>query len=359
MANVQKSALFQKLGSRLATAHNKHKDDETTFAGGGELPAGIENGIAQLVECKFDQFKQGDLKGEYFFYAAGIVVSPVAMPDGLKVAGLRTSIMEPLCDTPNRSRATMDDHLGWIYNELRKLGVATTDIDPSNLETIAAALKEAQPHFSFRTWKGEPTKEYPNPRVNHQWGGLREFNSETDPASGVVDNTEPESKPAPTPTKQKKAPEPQPEPEPQGEFNEFAGDLDSLVAAAPNDESAVERLTEMALAAGVSQEDIDNAPDWEAVATAIREAENASPNTEETEPEPEEFKPSVGDVYKYQPTDPKTKKPMVNPKTKKAIKVEVEVTKVNEKNHTVELKNLDDGKTKYVGIGWDLLENAE
>lgn len=371
------SGLMQKLGNRLKTAHAKHANDETTFSGGGELPAGIENGVAQLVECKFGTYEKGDNQGEFYFYAAGIVVSPVAMPDGLKVAGLRTSIMEPLCDTPTRSRATFDDHLAWIYNELRKLGVNTAELDPSNLEAVAEALKQAKPYFSFRTWKGQKATEGPykdqEPRVQHQWNGLREFNEASGQSSGVEDNTlpEPESKPIPTttkspttkqqPTKQKQ-PTKQPEPEPQPEFNEFQ-DLDSLLEAAEGDdgEEAIAKLTEMAIAAGASEDEVTNSASWADVVEMIKNPRNAPvENTvTEAEPEEEEWNPSVGDVYKYQPMDPKTKKPAVNPKTKKPLKIEVEVTKVDPVKHLVDVKNLDDGKTKYTGVAWEALESAE
>lgn len=348
---------MQKLGNRLKTAHAKHANDETTFSGGGELPAGIENGVAQLVECKFGTYEKGDNQGEFYFYAAGIVVSPVAMPDGLKVAGLRTSIMEPLCDTPTRSRATFDDHLAWIYNELRKLGVNTAELDPSNLEAVAEALKQAKPYFSFRTWKGQKATEGPykdqEPRVQHQWNGLREFNEASGQSSGVEDNTlpEPESKPIPTttkspttkqqPTKQKQ-PTKQPEPEPQPEFNEFQ-DLDSLLEAAEGDdgEEAIAKLTEMAIAAGASEDEVTNSASWADVVEMIKNPRNAPvENTvTEAEPEEEEWNPSVGDVYKYQPMDPKTKKPAVNPKTKKPLKIEVEVTKVDPVKHLVDVKD--------------------
>jgi len=105
-AKVSKSPLMAKLGNKLAESFDKHKDDETRYGGGSDLPKGIEGGIAQLVDCKFDTYKTGDNKGEFFFYAAGIVKAPKEV-GGVPIVGLRTQIgPEPLCDTPDRSRKT-------------------------------------------------------------------------------------------------------------------------------------------------------------------------------------------------------------------------------------------------------------
>ncbi len=38
-------------------------------------------------------------------------------------------------------------------------------------EEALETLKEEAPHFEFRTWKGKPTPQYPDPRTNHVWNG--------------------------------------------------------------------------------------------------------------------------------------------------------------------------------------------
>ena len=159
--------LVAALGSAGKKAFKNHRDDDVNFGAGGDLPEGIEAGVAQLVDCKFSKYEKGDNKGQYFFYAAGIVVSPETH-NGMHIVGLRTSIMEPMCDTPNRSRKTVEEHIGWDQNEMKKLGVDLSENDIEDLEAIAGELKESKPHFRFRSWKGDPTPEYPNPRVNEQ-----------------------------------------------------------------------------------------------------------------------------------------------------------------------------------------------
>lgn len=385
--NKQRSELFKKYGPRLEKAHELHKGDETEYSQFGELPPGINGGIAQLVDCRFGQYAKGDLTGEYFFYAAGTVHSPIEH-EGVRTEGLRTSITEPLCDTPNKTRKTVEDHLGWIYNELRKLGVDTENMDVSQLEETCADLKEMQPFFRFRTWQGEATPQYPNPRVNHQWGGQVDYSPDEDAGAATEDETE-EATPTPpkkagtkatsngkatqvakngavaTPTQvkgknPKKAPTPPPEePEEEAEaFNEF-GDLMSLGKAADEEEDSQEKddaqqkLTDMALEAGISQETIDNIENWSVLAGMIsdpraaeEQGEAEEESTTEEEPEAEEW--SIGQVCLFKPLDPKTKK-------RAAKGVECEILMVDKDKGSVDLKNLENGKTIYKNVKWDLL----
>jgi hypothetical protein len=51
------------------------------------------------------------------------------------------------------------------------------------------ALKEAGPTFRFRTWASKPTEQYPDPKVNHEWRGV--CNWDGDATEGAVeDDTE-------------------------------------------------------------------------------------------------------------------------------------------------------------------------
>lgn len=362
-----KSSLMSKLGSKLATAHEKHKNDETTFGGGGDLPEGIEGGVAQLTDCKFAQYAKGDMKGEYYFYAAGVVIEPKEVVVGgrsLRVEGLRTNIMEPLCDTPQRSRQNVEDHLGWIYNELRKLGVNTSEIGPDDLESVAEALKESKPHFRFRTWKGEASTQFPNPRVNHEWRGVvsdyvadetsdveddttDEPAEEVEPTPAPKTAAKPPSKPAtatkapgkgkPTPPKGKERSDSPPVEEPTDEQSD---DLDELAEQADGgDEAAQLKLSELATEAGIDDEDVSSAESFAAVVELIRAAEGGE-TEEETESE-QEWMPAKSDIYLFQPAG--SKKP-----------IECEVMAVFPDKQTVNLKSLDDGKG-YKSIGWDKL----
>lgn len=357
-----KSGLAKKLGSSGAEAFEAHKNDETKISASGDLPGGIEGGVAQLVDCKFDQYKTGDNQGEYYFYAAGVVVSPksVTTKDGtIIIKGSRTSIMEPMCDTVSKSgkgRQSVSEHLEWVLNEMRKLGVNTSEIGFDDLETVAESLIEAAPFFRFRTWQGKATEEYPDPRVNHEWKGVvtdyvpddeEEVKDETEeekPASkptakptakAVTAPAKPPAKPTAKPTAKK----PEPEPEPEEEL-----DLDALAEAADNDDT--EAQSKLAGHAKLYDVDYESAENWTAVAEALKEVmENASAEAENAEEEAEaetEWTPAKTEVYMYKPAG-----------TKKAIECEVMAVFADKK--TVNLKNLDDGKTSYKGVKWDAL----
>lgn len=374
-----KSSLMSKLGNKLREAHEEHKNDETVASAGGDLPPGISGGIAKVVDCKFDFVKDDKkLAGEPYFYAAAIVVRPKEF-NGMIIQGERTSIMEMLCDTPEReSRKTVSDHLGWVYNQLRLLGADTSNLDVDDLEATAAAIKEAGPYIKFRTWAGKPTKEYPNPRTNHVWGGTVDYNEDDDPSNAVVDETPPaptaparaaakpstngtpakgpavakqlqaQGKTAPqqagpkpgTRAPAKPAPAPEPEPEP---FNEFETADDLLALITSGDEDAEQRLSDMATAAGISDEDIANAPDWATLAAMVNDAQQGSAGELEADAGDEV---TVGYVYSFLP-----------PKGKK--KVEVEVVSLNAAKKTATVKDLANPKIQYKDVAYDKLEMVQ
>lgn len=375
---AEQNVLSGKIGAKVRAAVQAHKDDEIDY-GRMELPEGIEGGIAQLVDCKFGVYESGDFKGQPFFYAAGVVKSPREVR-GVKIYGLRTQIgPEPICDTPKRSRPTIDDHVAWVINELGKLNGGKVEVETeTDLEEFATALKEAQPYFRFRTWKGQPTPQFPDPRVNHVWGGTCEYDEDEEP-SPVEDRTGPTPRdhpptPAGRPAVAKNgaaargrggAVEDEPAPGDADDLNEFEDhDLESLVTKAngkgPAAKEAKTKLKEMAVAAGVSEEDVDGAGSWEDVAELIRsgggesatDEDGAAPTGDEDDDAgaAPEFVPETGQIYPYN-----TGK--VNPKTKKRLDpVECEVVAVSARNETVTLKSLEDGKTLYKGVPWSDLQ---
>lgn len=399
------NSIMAKLAAKgAAKAHAAHKDDETKMGRAGSLPPGIENGVARLVDIKIGEYATGDNKGEPYFYARAVVVSPDEFR-GAYVKGASTSIgPEPLCDTPNRrgdkARKTFDDHYAWMLNELRKLGVDTSEIDYSDLDGVFASLIEEGPHIRFSTFSGtQPVIQkagnkfkvvdasrknrelgvYPTekaalaahpyagqePMVFEQWSGLIE-NYIPDDEDGVVEEEE-EAEEA--------------DGEEVAEAEEEGGDweednlehLKELIGAC--EEGDEEAQAEMTVAGEALGLDGDEYETWEGFYDAIVEATQQSGEEEEEEEEVAEsadedeeseeevvdeeaeeeegdWEPVTEEVYRFRPTDPKTKKP--SRKT-----VEVEVIAVDTKKQTVDLKNLDDGKTKYLKISWERLESAD
>jgi hypothetical protein len=373
---AEKSVLAS-LGSKLKAAHEKHANDETKFDTNGNLPAGIENGIAKLIVCKFDVYKDGNNKGKPYFRAEGIVVAPKEL-NNIPIEGLRTNIMEPLCDTKNMSNEvkTLDEHLAIIYNHLRLLGVNTADVDPDELETVVQELQESQPYFRFRTWKGEATKLYPNPRVNHVWNGVVDYTEDNTTEAEAVDDETPEAKAEPVKTTKKAEPsKTQPTKtvtkstppkttvkttkKVEKAYNE--NDLDSILAAAnAGDTNAQILLNEKAIEAGLTEEDLASIPDWDTTAKTIKdlttkepedsneestdESEETSTETEETPEEVPEQVPEVDEVYNYLPLG------------QKKI-VEVQVVKVDAVKKTVNIKNMAQPKIIYPNVPWNKLKS--
>lgn len=331
-----KSGLADRLGKKLRDAHNKHKDDETRLGGGGDLPAGIEGGVAQLIKAGFGQYKEGPNQGKDYYMARFVVKSPFDF-NGEKIEGRQFNIGPlPLCDTPNAKgkKRTFDDHYDFFLNELRLEGIETADLNEDDLEAAVAQLEEDQPHIKFRTWQGQPTEAFPNPRVNVENRGVCEYNGQVH--DEVEDNSggeEPE------------ADEPEPDEPEAEEQEEDVQDLAKRADRKNSDKAAAARLVDIAKELGV---DYEAADDWAGVAEAIEEARaGGSSGAADSD-----WEPSVEEVYLYTP-------PGKDPKTKRAYKaVECEVIKVYGKTKKCDLKNLDDGKTIYKVVPWDQLEQG-
>lgn len=369
-AKTGTSAVTGKLNSAIRSAFNKAKTNEVDYGSGGDLPAGIEMGVAQVIKCGFGKYKTGKLQGKDFFLASGIVHRPVEH-DGMKVAGLRTQIgPEPLCDTPDAGgkRKTLQDHADWVMNELKKMAVDADSLDFSKdgvVESVMKSIEESKPWIRFRTWKGEKATEGPyagkEPRVVHEWKGA------TDEPSGVEstesyenDNTSGEA-PSEEPTSEETT-------ETDSSSEEASSEeLDTLLEQANSSdetESAVaaNRLAEIAREMGISDDDITGAESWEELVGMIR----LGPTTDEVEGEreseaetEESWEPKIKEIYNFRPVDPKTKK-----KVSKAV--ECVITAVQKDKQTVHVTNnvtkkpYADLKTKKpIAVKWDDLESAE
>jgi len=309
------TGLMQNLGEKARKIFDRHKDDATDY-GQQDLPAGINNGVAQLVDCKFDIFKTGTkFEGEYFFFAAGVVVEPVEF-EGTRIEGQRTQIIEPLCVTPGRKREDVESHLAWVMNELRKLGVDTSSLDYNDLEAVVKALETEQPFFRFRTWIGTKQETGPyaglEPRVQHQWLGVCDT-----PDVGNVEDIDEDGTDGTNGTNVE-------------DVEEDSSDVTNLgIAADDNDDDAQVQLSTMAQNAGIDPEKFET---WTELAEAI---------VAESEGGNDQYEPSVGDVFKFKP-----------PRAKNLI--ELTITAVYPGKETVNGKG-SNGKP-YKSIPWSKLE---
>lgn len=322
---TRQSGLVGHLGSKGQAAYEAHKDDEVVFSKGGDLPAGVV-GVAQLVDLHFGVYgKETRHAGEYFVYMAGVVVSPETHGE-LRVQGSRTSRIEALCDTPESlsKKKTQEDHVAWMLNEFRKLGVEPKDY-PNFLqdveETIAPAMVKAAPYFRFRTWSMEGSD-----FVNHDWQGACDYDEEEGSVS-VVDETAEDGGL-------------QVDPE-ELEGDDIPFDRSALAALADeDDEDAQAQMTDLAETAGLDLNDYLEQT-WVEVDEILtkQEAKTVGDEVEKRED------PEKTEVYRY-------KRPGVRKLT------DYEVTAVSTAKKTVTLRSLDDRKV-FKDVAWSELVNPE
>lgn len=367
-----KSKLMQKYGNRMAQVAAAVSEKPVSY-GNARLPGGITNGIAKLTVVEVGEVAQGKQNaGENYLRLAGVAVSPESVVvDGVDVpvAGLQTSVMRMLCPTTTRQgkETSFDENFEVALNELRKLGgpdLDVTDFDGAVESLNAAAQDPESPiYFRFSTSQSAPTPEFPDPKTWENWygvKGLENYVPEDAAAGATQDDTAPPARTVPPKaapsangkapaaaagkTTSRAAPPPaagQPDPNPDGAADE--PDVDALLADA--NAGNAEGLQEAALAAGLDKDEVDAAPDWDAVADMLRER-LAGGVTSEEPAGGDTANPQVEDVFFYKP-----------PKMKKAI--ECEVTAVNQKKKTVTLKNLTDGKTLYPDVPFTALEEGQ
>lgn len=298
------------LSSKISKAHDEVKDEETRL-GSQNLPGGINNGIARLSMCKFDIFKTGNNQGEFYFMAMGVVVSPDKNDAGIPVKGLQTKVGPlPICATQKRDGTvvSLQENLSNVYNELRKLGVNTADITPDDLEATVDFLKESKPYFRFSTNIGKATEQYPNPRVWENWhgaGGLEDYDPDsesgepdedtnTDNTVDVPEDTKDDSPDTSVETTTDKSVEP--------DLQELAEAADSSTNEPKERGVAQEKLQELAMAAGVPEEEIDEAADWASVVTMMSiDNETDDEPTEAVSEDEDTSPPEKGDVVFFKP----------------------------------------------------------
>ena len=326
----KQSAISQKIGKKGRDAHDEHIDDDIEYSSGGELPEGIEFGVAQLTKCEFGEYKSGPNEGEPFFIASGVVVEPKEH-NGINIEGRHTQIgPEALCDTPDAGgkKKTFDDHYKWFLNQVKMLGLDKgTNFD--DMEDAMEALVEEEVHFRFRTWKGKATEAFPNPRVNHSWEGSCQYNGEV--SAEVVDNT---------------SVLPRESADADSEDVPFGDELDALGDKAEDgDTDAIEKLREAADAVGINGQLVDDAKKYTDVVEMIRTKTHYRIETRkgDTTDDDDNFTPEKGVHYKYKPKG-------------KRKSIEMEVITISMKKETVTLKD-PNTEVSYTKVPWSDLQD--
>lgn len=281
-----------------------HKSDETSLGSGGDLPAGINGGVAQLCDMRIQEHKEGDHKGKLHLYVCGIVKTPS------EYEGCRASIIVRLYEHFGKSQ---EDGIAKAMNETRKMGGTTADISVDDWEAILAALEETAPHFRFRTY--EFTPEGGKPMVITEFRGAIKDYKENGSAAEVQDNTGNGA----GDTQQA----------PEGEDWAALGE-----AADAGDADAATKLKDACLTAGMSEGDVDAMANWVAAAEALASAGGAGGGDTSGAAEP--WEPKVEDFYTYKPKGAKKSE-------------EFQVTHVFKE--TMNLKGVKDNKV-LKGVKW-------
>lgn len=359
------SLLLQELGNEFVQAHEQAKKVKPKQ--GDTLPSGVK-GIAKLRDISIKKIKEGNNIGKLMFYADAIIQEPISH-NGFSVRGKRTFITEPIYNTPTRKRKTLKDHLEEMYGILKMLGVPVEKLNPRDIEPALAALKATKGgvFIAFRTWQPPAATEgayagkeamlmqFWDERVNY------EMKDATKTAVSVTLPDDPQDLlPAVS----------EPEPEP-GTFMAAIGpdtaemnglsvsieppldpalvdqmDLDSLAKRGDIDKDldACTRLQDMARQSGVSEEEINLAPSWTALAELIKgKSKPADDNT---------ISLAIGEHWNFRPLDPKTK-------AKMTIPLGVSIIKIDEEKGTVDLALIKNPKMVYQNIPATELEEMK
>ncbi len=314
-----------------------------------------KSGIARLIKCKFDTYKSGRMEGEWYWSGQAVALEPSESPSGDPVAGLYTYLRVPLCDTERRDGTTVsvDEHIGTLLNEFRKLGLDTSEYSDEELEQMSEDLQDSQPIFRFSTSQAEATKEFPNPRVWENWHGVRGIPK--DYSLPDEDEVEDETDEIEEEEQQEEQPEVQAGKKSKGTKKGGKGgskkqddevDVVALAEAADaGDQDAQVKLEAICDDKGIDAED-DQYDSWEDVAKAIlggeaHEDKEEYEDAEDVAEEEEDFEPEKGLVYFYKP-----------PRARSAR--EMEVTAVFSGKQTANLKDLETQKV-FKGVAWGQL----
>lgn len=363
---MPKKSSTSPMKNKVLKGVDEHKHDAVVQDSGGDLPSGLE-GIAELTDMYVGFYERGDHQGEPYFMAAGIVQEPESF-NNVKVSGRRTQIgPEAICDTPERqgdkARKTEDDHVDWILNQMKLFDEDAVHELPSpctleDLDTLARAIAEAGPYFSFRTWGGDEYKgrdgKMRKGRINHVWSGIVNYEGNGEATEEVVEE-EAAQEEVEEETYEEETGEDAEETyeEEEGAEEEAAEeepsedeepDIDALVEAADaEDGDAQNTLLDMAAdASGMPRDKVEGLPTWQEVAELIT---GGGEEEEEEEEEEAGWTPTEGDAVMYKP--PKAKVPS-----------EYTVFKVFPKNQTVKLRNEKTNRMLANPVAWDKLDPA-
>lgn len=407
----QMSSLAKKLGGRVAQANAEHAD-KPIDTGNRRLPAGIKEGvgIARLSTMYWREYEDDKsfpgAKGQLFFRASAVVVAPQEH-NGQKAAGLVTSVIVPLCDTPEkgqRKAKSFNEHWYDFQNIFKMLSNGAlvckenAETDPTGVKTEAfykaAMLSLTDPvrqktnpiyiTFSTRGWIPPATPQNPHPEemVFETWHKLVEWNGQVVPGSGMSEappQVPPNGQAHPPRTREEKNAEiaaqygattqVATEPTSEADRADVVASLVEIAMADPDGhtedgQAARTELESMAWAMGWTKEQTENPPapftnDW----AGVGDMAMTSPKTNPAIQQQPSGNPTVGSRWMFAKRKKDGSK-LTDSKGVPFAASEVEVVTVDDAAKTCTVKSVKDGKdvidlrTKSpVVVKWEWLES--
>lgn len=356
MAAKMSKADFQKFAKAAAkkldpaAKRSAHADIDYGFR---PLPAGIRNGVAKLTEIGFDNYKEGKRKGEMFFFARALVLQPTKH-EGEDLTSRKTSQMIHV-GSPETATEDANNRIANLLKILSGNKEFTGNVTGfEDYYDLCEILLKKAPTFEFSTsvrkaqvdpGTGKPmtnpeTGKVYEDGVWENWHRKCEYVPEV-PSGAIKDSTstqEEKSGPTTDPSNNGTGHD-----DSQVEYSDQE-DLDQLLLrATEGDVIAQKTLTGMAIQAGMSEADTEEATSWTILYDFIKSPDNAG-GEDEKKPTP----PKKGIVVGYSPIDPKT--------GKKLPKRDCTVASVSEKKRTVTVTSNRDKSKSWENISWDDLE---
>lgn len=310
-------------GSARKRYESKKHEEVQLPTGGGNLPAGIENGVARLLSLELQPPRKEDTDSLPWISIRGMVETPPEH-DGVPVRG-----MQDFFNLPGGRPKSEDEVVDRILGVLNTFGYDMDDCDWSEVEdnSVFQSIVESKVYFRFRTWQGQPTNDRPDPRVNRIFlAAAPGYESDGEEDEEPEDDTEEAE---------------------ENEEQEEEEDLATLAKRADeeDDEDAQEAIEKAALDAGIDKTTIEEADDYATIVGMIDSDETEDGDEQEEEESEEGAAPEKGEVWKYKP-----------PRSRRLT--EVEVITVNNTKQTCNVKRLEDGKV-FKAASWGELKEVD
>jgi hypothetical protein len=342
------------------------------------VPPGITKGVAKLTGMEMATIEDGKQNaGETYYRATAVCIEPEYVLVGgvkTKAAGCQTSVIETIADTKtSRGKpVSVEEHTRNWFQFLRLLGAPEEELEQGGEAAeswMAAAVSEGAPavyfEFSTRLREGrwvvdEKTKEKTKEPdgVWEDWGYAIKGYVPPDPTKVAAYDSAARAQPNGQAQDQEQDRgqeyDHNQEDNPPSEAEDGDNALLELVEKAKgkaNYKESQGKLTQLALARGWTQQQVDDVKDWNDVIPMIKagpqgNGKAAGKTAAEPPADEEDWEPKTGDTCLMTRVDGDGN-PARDPRTKRPLRpLQVKVKTVH-KDHTATCLDGNDGKTEY------------